>query len=151
MIDSLYLYQRSKEIVNSRKLSYIREVFSYHLFSSHFHDTILSIGGALNENLTSNTQFYLRYYHAAFTTFFSYGFPGDSLDLCESMIVRYNNFHDSLLVSRKYYYQVKEFEILIYQGGILPRKVFYAPNIGIIRKENFDGSIWNLKRYNVIN
>ncbi|MFN3403311.1 MAG: hypothetical protein ACK40G_04395 [Cytophagaceae bacterium] len=148
-IDSLYLFQRAERINDSKRLSYNFEEYSYQLFTSFYNDTLLNIGVALRGGITSSTQYYLQFYHAAFLIFFSNASPGDSIDLTESMKAKYNYYYDSLQVSGKYYYQVKEFEILIYQGEILPRKIYHSPNIGIIKKEDFNGSIWQIKRYNV--
>ncbi len=65
--------------------------------------------------------------------------------------LEYMDFKDTLSIGNSVYKSVKEFKIIgkPVSSTILP-SVYWAKNIGIIRKTTPDGKIWNLIRYHVV-
>jgi hypothetical protein len=151
-IDSVYLYRQDIGIDESRKIfPFNCEGFNQNLGSSYFADTLFGGGGV---SLRSNdTTFYIyaeRYLSNFLITnvqFFNQAKPGESLVFTSASELRYLSELDSYFIGKIEYTHVRAFENLIPTEARLPKKIFYARGIGIIRKELYNGQIWNLKRY----
>ncbi len=54
---------------------------------------------------------------------------------------------DSLTIKGKIFRHVKKFSKTQHTYNLIPEITYYAPNVGLIRKELFNGDVWNLKEY----
>ena len=82
--------------------------------------------------------------------FFSLKPVGYILDLSGSLKMKYDTVRD-VLVDSLPYTNVKIFQNLVTPSNHkLPRELWYAKNVGLVRKELFNGEVWNLTKYNVV-
>ena len=58
---------------------------------------------------------------------------------------------DSLTIEDNVYTEVKKFSKTKHTYNLIPEVTYYAPNVGLIRKELFNGDVWNLKEYYINN
>jgi hypothetical protein len=64
--------------------------------------------------------------------------------------VTYQAFHPTYAIEGKTYQEVKVFESnFMWSDTRLPRKTYYAKNVGIIRRELWNGQVWNLISHEV--
>jgi len=93
--------------------------------------------------------------------FYPVYFDADTLDSTweygnsnEIVIVTYKKLMPSLTVDSNVFTSVKVFEhnkLLNGSPNTLTRRVFVAPNVGIIRRELFNGEVWELQKYFINN
>jgi hypothetical protein len=145
-IDSIYLFSQTFSFVGG---SYNRpdksESLEQRKYSSLHLDTLFFIGylpldnqdGVYAELMTNILNLDINYFEA---TLGSYGVPS-------SNITFYDEKRDSIFFREKFY-QVKIFTNL-QQFINQSKKVYYANHIGLVRKELFNGQVWNLVRYHV--
>jgi hypothetical protein len=146
-IDSINLYKSNIYISpGSDKIRYNSEVYEISLTSS-IDDTLISGSGK-----TSPTDPYaynlgrLHDYQNIIAYFFST--TGLSKGHQYHYLI-YTDLYDSLKVFNQFYKDVIIFENTYNPATYLPRKIFYSKNVGIIRKELYNGQVWNLVRYHV--
>jgi hypothetical protein len=149
--DSIYLYLQNHEI-NSRQTAYRFnfEQFSQNFSSSYFKDTLL--GGAMamksyDTVLFTYTEGFIS--NSPSLQFFDKKNPGYVMDFADNSAVKYVGLFPSYYANGIKYEDVKAFENLIATDPNLPRKIYYARNIGAIRKELFNGQVWEIKRYHI--
>jgi len=73
-----------------------------------------------------------------------FAYSSDSITLIKHQI------EYKLSLTKKSYPTVKEFVRKNNINNLLAKKTYWAKHIGVIRREMFDGSIWELKSYNII-
>jgi len=135
---------------NSNDGPYEFEFARVYYHSSYYDYTLL--GGATSEGIIDMTSFNIviqvwfiegeRYRRG--DDFVSEIVPGDEVYSC-----LYQAFHDTLTVKGIFYNNVKQFQVNDFMGEQFPKRVFFAPDIGIIKKETEDGKVWELDRYSV--
>ena len=81
--------------------------------------------------------------------FFAKNDTGSILKINKNL--KYARFYDSLRIFNGAYLAVKKFENLNQKGQFQPKFIWYAKNVGIIKKEMFDSTIWKLKSYHINN
>ncbi|MBX9851905.1 MAG: hypothetical protein K2X86_09115 [Cytophagaceae bacterium] len=148
--DSVYLYSQLLAIEEPHNLSnnYERIVLRYgstfNLDTFHIigHARDLPIGRPCYSNILFTSNFL-----AVNIPFFSKRDIGYVFEYNENINSTYTAYYDSLEILSKYYYKVKVFEMTGSSDSRLPKKIFHAEKTGIIRKELFNGQIWNLKRH----
>ena len=96
----------------------------------------------LGENHKNQPQQIVIQYFEMKDTVFAYS--SDSITLIKHQI------EYKLSLTRKSYPTVKEFVRKNNINNLLAKKTYWAKHIGVIRREMFDGSIWELKSYNII-
>ena len=113
--------------------------------SSYYNGDIWGGGNAI-ENSYMDTYLYHGYLYAT-NCFFS-----DSIDsillLKGELVARHL---DSLKIGDKIFTNVKKFTKTKHTYNLIPKVTYYAPHVGLIRKELFNGDVWNLKTYNINN
>lgn len=149
--DSVYLYQQEVRINDSQKIhSYNYEQFNQSLGTTFFNDTLL--GGAEAESYYDTifffyTERYSSNLSATNLQFFSKIAAGTSLDFADDSRIKYIGEFDSLVADGVEYRHERVFENSIQADDRLPQKIYYSKGIGVVRKELFNGQVWNLKRY----
>ncbi len=56
---------------------------------------------------------------------------------------------DSIEFNNQKFFDVKIFENKFQEYSYQPRRTYYAKHVGLVRKELFNGEVWNLIRYQV--
>lgn len=151
-IDSVYLYKLEKGIIDSRKkVPYNYENYRSYNFSSYFNDTIVDVGGAefygflpayciSSEFSYSNSIIYSDYY-------FGPANIGDTLKTYKNLV--FNEYFNNYSAKASTYNSVKHFHCINQTFSLQLRDIYYSRYIGVIRKELFNGQVWNLKRYHI--
>jgi len=65
--------------------------------------------------------------------------------------LKYLQKKNRIRIKRDTFKKVKIFKNLTQQYAREPKKLFYAENVGIIKKEMFDSTVWKLKNYHINN
>lgn len=153
--DSVYLYQQEIRINESQKIhSYNYEQFDQSLGSTFFRDTL--VGGSSIERYKGEDKYclyaerYLSNFVVTNLQFFNKISAGSTLDFADDSQVKYIGEFNSFIGDGIERQNVRVFENLIQTDDRLPKKIYYAKGIGVVRKELFNGQTWNLKR-NFIN
>ncbi len=76
--------------------------------------------------------------------FFSYP-EGDSLLLYSGYLIREKL--NNLQIKDSAYNEVLKFTTTKFQHNLVPEFTYYAPHVGLIRKQLFNATVWNLKTY----
>ncbi|MBX9851906.1 MAG: hypothetical protein K2X86_09120 [Cytophagaceae bacterium] len=148
--DSVYLYSQILDIEKQPSIEndYERITLRY---SSSFHlDTFFVDGNAAHLPIGRPCFSYIRFksnFLAVNIPFFSKRDTGSVYKYNDNISSTYTAYYDSLEILNKYYYKVKMFEMTGSLDNRLPKKIFHSEKTGIIRKELFNGQIWNLKRH----
>jgi hypothetical protein len=155
--DSVLLYQLSIELIDSRKIhNYNYQLLKQNL-SSSFHKDTLFWGSGTEKDRNSDTvihEYSERFLSNVIVTnvqFFNNVKPGTQFTFSANNEVKYLEELESFTIDGVNYHNVRVFENLKMEDDRLPQKVYYAKNVGIIRKELFNGQVWNLKRYFINN
>jgi hypothetical protein len=154
--DTIILFKQGVEVVDGgQNFPYSAEIVDQQLRSRFFKDTILGGGGAGRVKY-DNTCIYSEVYRSSFFTpnyiFFSdkeVGYIFAPYGQQAELKWKYTNYYDSYEIEGKTYQAVKVFEGFFSQDARLPRKTYYAKNIGVIRKELWNGQVWNPVEYSV--
>lgn len=116
--------------------------------SSFYKDTTHLLG----DFVPGAAIFYLKQVNdsGSILNFFSLKPPGYVLNLGPSLQMHYRETKDTT-INGQAFGGVKIFENLVTpSNNTLPKVIWYARNLGIIRKELFNGEIWFLDRYNIL-
>jgi|GEM_PF-4996027 len=115
--------------------------------SSYYNDTILLKGDFLH----SASVFYLTQHDSSeILNFFSLKPPGYTLEISPALQMKYRELKDTVINGQPFS-GVRIFENLVTPQHLhLPREIWYAPNIGVIRKVLFNGEEWQLNRYQIV-
>ena len=90
---------------------------------------------------------YLYFGFATSTNFHSY--KNDTIILLKGELIA--DRIDSLTIGNEVFTKVKKFSKTRHTYNLIPEVTYYAPNVGLIRKELFNGDVWNLKEYFINN
>ena len=116
--------------------------------SSYYNDTTTLLG----DFIKPSAVFYLKQVKdsSEILNFFSLKPAGYVLNLSPSLQMRYRELKDTTLNGQAFG-SVRIFENLVTPTDLtLPKVLWYVKNTGIIRKELFNGEIWYLDRFNVV-
>jgi hypothetical protein len=143
-IDSINLYSQNLEMADYRRhYGYYAEHLEQKFSSSFNNNTIIKSGGADEYSL----------YHSCLLfeeegiSFFTNKDIGDSIG--RNNTLKYVSFDVTKNIEGVDYSSVKAFENLLQKNISQPRKIYYAKQKGIVRKELFNGEVWNLIRYHI--
>ena len=150
-IDSVYVLKSELSTLSPDSVDYNwqRSVMQYR--STLNNDTTTSLGDLVESSFT----FYSKQMRSTAPAsevldFFSLKPVGYVLELSHSLKMRYDTVRDALVDSIPYT-NVKIFENLVAPSNSkLPRELWYVKNVGVVRKELFNGEVWNLLKYNVV-
>jgi hypothetical protein len=143
--DSLYLfYTESKVIPKSNSISNSYERITLNLSSSYFNDTVIRTiyKSANDSDVDLCGQFLLKNYMSYDYLYFDRNICIDSIEFTNSnFLIR--NCSDSL-----YSILNTEYENCIYFFDKHSNTTYiFSKNIGLIRRIDSDGKVWNLKKY----
>jgi hypothetical protein len=142
--DSLYLYRlESKIIKKGRTVGYNSDRIDFYAESSFYDDTLTSsIDKHFSNDLDQCGQFYLKNFINGDYIFFNRNQCYDSIEFTSNnYLVR--DCRDSVrVILGSTYRECIEFRDK-YSGNVL----VYSRGVGLIRKEESSGKIWNLKKY----
>jgi hypothetical protein len=120
--------------------------------SSFFNDVILKNANApyLDYQVELTEMTYQGIMNDVTTIFFTENIVGKEQRINANDTLTYEAFYPSYTLEGKNYKDVKVFKRK--RSGIdvrLPRRTFYAKNVGIIRRELWNGQVWNLIHHEV--
>jgi hypothetical protein len=147
-IDSVYLYKQEITINDRRKaVNYNYEQFTENLKSS-LYDTLVGEGLKLSE---SGGFVYGILRLNDFTNYASSYFQTPTIGELDPLyrIIKYQTYRNDTTISNKNYTQVKVFEANQQSFSYQSHKIFYSKHLGLVRKELFNGEVWNLIRHHV--
>ena len=148
VIDSIYLYKQEISINDGGGIvPFNSEGIYENRYSSLYNDTLLCNGGIvsdrsgaiyrvarLNDYFNSNIDYFEGLIgQLAPGTFYSY----------------YIDKKDSIVFNNQKFFDVDIFENTQQEYSYQPRRTYYAKHVGLVRKELFNGEVWNLIRYQV--
>ncbi len=147
--DSMYLYEREYSTDRSGKyVDYHYDWINLKFFRSYYRDTLkgtskldvfIKKGYYYAENPSIYSDVNVQYFTEIGGINFSYDYPGSK--------ILYKDSLESYKVIGVDYKQVKVFENLIKRYEKQPKIIYYAKNVGVIKKELFNGEVWELKKY----
>ena len=146
-IDSMYLMTQKVSIYDGvYHNDYPYERFENYYFSSYNNDTIYETSNMLiNKPGPSISVLWQRKAIALTNLYFSNCIVGDILTWNHNL--KYAAYKDSLTLSNgKSYKSVKQFTTIQPDGGEVLNG-YYSKRVGMIRKELYNGQVWNLQRY----
>jgi hypothetical protein len=119
--------------------------------SSFNNDTVTSIGDLVKPSFTYySKQKSSKAVASEVLDFFSLKPVDYVLELSPSLKMRYDTIKD-VIVDSIPYTNVKIFQNLVAPSNTkLPKELWYVKNVGVVRKELFNGEVWNLVKYTVV-
>ncbi len=141
VLDTITVTHSNNKMVDRRNLDIIYEYQLIKYNSSYYNTEILAGSGG---------QGAIRYSENPPPTFiptvmFFSSDEADSASLYTGYLVREKR--DSLEIKDSIYSKVLQFTTTKFQHNLLPEFTYYAPHVGLIRKQLFNGTVWNLKTY----
>ena len=143
--DSIFLFKQEIKILEAapNERGFNCEVFKQNFYSS-VNDTLIGVGGILAPGTPSVYNIYIN---NKWNTNYSFFAPANIGDIAPDYPnLKYINFYDTLNINGNNFYEIRVFENLK-QYNNQPKKFYYARNVGLIKIELFDGTIWELKKY----
>lgn len=155
-MDTVMVIKSETKIVDPNNIDYKWEQYLLHFKSTYYkNDTIISFGD-VSPPVEFNTDYSRYLYSTSFSSFFITFFSNKPLKhrlaVYGNMETEYREFHNSIMLNGINYNSVKVFETMsaVPNDQRLPRIVYYARNIGIVRKELWNGQVWNLVKQNIV-
>lgn len=143
-IDSVTLTSQEIEIVETKHFDFDYEAIYQNYYSTK--STYLTngnvIGGELDKTNLSSYIFSI----GGITHFFSQASIGEINDV----ELLYENYLDSININNNAFNKVKIFKFQEDYISNYPEKIYYSSHVGIIKKEMYDGTVWELIRYNIV-
>jgi hypothetical protein len=150
-IDSVYLYRSETEEVDAvAKLGYNFENYIAGYKSSFTGDSTRGFGApflsdetkwSYKESVMNTPLFELT------LTFLHPVTVGESRRYAEDFALIYESFAEAQDINGVTYYSVMVFKHNIMIQPNQAERIFYAKNVGVIRRELFNGEVWQLKKY----
>ena len=76
---------------------------------------------------------------------------GFIFNLSPSQKIIYKQTLDTFNVNGKSYFNVKMFEHLVAPTNLkLPKMLWYVKNVGVVKNQLYNGQVWSLRRFNVV-
>jgi hypothetical protein len=156
-LDTLEIIKQEIKTYDIKIPDGIFESFKQTLKSSFFPDVtddLISSGTteflAYPANACAYSEVYYSKIHALNTQFFSDKNLGTVFNLTGGQkYTTYKEYFETYTLGKLTFQKVKVFEMNFEEDNRLSRKVYYAKNVGLIRKELWNGQVWNLVDYKV--
>ena len=138
--DSNYIFAYIEGFVDSKRNSKIYERIEYRISTSYYLDTFIFLieNGFVTNGKPISTSIPGMYYGDMKDTSKVQLFDFEYIQLIDTL-EEYNGFK-----------KIKIFKVSATSDIFNPLVIYYSKNIGIIRKEMIDGTIWQLKKYRVL-
>lgn len=153
--DSVYVFQSDVGVADPSHLNYKYESYIIQSRSTHLGESVIQSGVAATPDVY-NSDFqrftYSSSLGADIVAYFSRQNPGYKFVLFPSHETEYKQQVATLIVNGITYNNVKIFEALKASSNDqrLPKVICFAPKIGIVRKELYNGQVWNLVKHQVV-
>lgn len=156
IVDTISVYNYENKIVSIEELSHVdfEQTRAFTIWSLYGHDLTkasplikIAADDGINIKATVEEQYP---YAISYPSIIYYTLVtiGSKIEIYAGDEIKYENYHDSMELQGRTYYQVKEFSTSAFSSK-KQKSIFWAKNIGRIRYETFDGEIWNLINYKV--
>ena len=148
MIDSVSVLKTEK--IMRKDDSYEFEWLVSSNLSSHLNDTVQRLGRPdFNYRIYVLEELRLSDFLNSPIIFFDTSAVGFSNGYAEDFQIKYESFYETLDIQSVAHKDVKVFHHNIQYFPYQSQRVFFARNVGIIKRELFNGEVWELKRYYV--
>jgi hypothetical protein len=139
-------------VKDARTIGYDFEKLLMHSKRTYSHDTLIIFGGALFKG-THGVDYYEELsttnLNAADIHYFDGKAKGSIVEIYANRRTKYSDSLANYTIEGKTYPSVKVFDMLDQGYPATPAKVYFAKNVGIIRKELWNGQVWNLIKHQV--
>jgi hypothetical protein len=148
--DSIYLFKSLYEITKaSEKLGYDYERYQPLFSSTHLNDTLFGYTHPDRDrvNFYYYSQGSLMNLPNLPVLFFDSAAVNFEFNYAENYILKYKSTYSSYEVQNIEYSDVR---VYVHTAQFFPEqenRIYYAKSVGIIRKEMFNGEIWELKKF----
>jgi hypothetical protein len=150
----------AKEVTELRKMNKINddrsEVHERDIYSTFFKSTFSCMSGKARNNTSENFESYTEVFYTSYFDVRCLFFVDMPVGyFYENGPTTYISYHPTYTVEGKTYNEVMVFEAktaLENTGQLelrLPKKVWFAKNVGIIKRELSNGQVWNLIHHEV--
>jgi len=141
--DSIFLFKQEIKIMEAapNEREFNCEVFEQNFYSS-VNETLIGGGGVIIPGAPD--VYHLSKEWGFYYQFFAPASVGDMEP--HYKILKYVANYDTLNINGNNFYEIRVFENLK-QYNNQPKKFYYARNVGLIKIELFDGTIWEIKKY----
>ncbi len=140
-IDTVSIISQTIKIFAGGEEPFKYEYFKQNIVTSYYNDTLFGGGSAW----LLESEGFCEYSETGWLRFISQKQVGYKFDE-----LLYEIYYDSLFIINKWYKEVKVFTILTQDSSSLER-CYFKKNIGIIKKEKYDGKVWELLNYYINN
>lgn len=152
-IDSVYLYQ-SKIIRQDGEsdFGYNFELYLAGFYRSSTGDSIRGYGQPSfgDENIWMYEEEYFSTASPGSAITFLYPLNvGQRQRLGGDFAVSYESYLDSILLNGEKHYEVMQFRHAATMSPNHTERIYYAKNVGVIKRELFNGEVWDLKKYHI--
>jgi hypothetical protein len=149
--DSVYIASIiERSVISDQNTSFKAENFRALKISSEY-DSILSGGGVLQKGVQTYKEYPENKQGINGEIFFSTS-QMDSGRLEPSFKnVKYLGVTNNVKINNITHDSVKIFEVLNQEYDSQPHRIYWAKNVGIIKKVLFDSTVWKLKNYHINN
>lgn len=153
--DSIYVFDSQVGVADPNHLSYKYESYVMQSKSTYHNENIIQSGVAATPDVY-NSDFQRFAYASAsgadIVSYFSRQTVGYKLQLFPSHETLYKETFATGTIAGVTYNNIKVFEAVKASGTDqrLPRVIYYAPNVGIIKKELYNGQVWDLIKKQVV-
>ena len=153
--DSVYVFQSDVGVATPNHLSYNYESYVIQSRSVFLGENIIQSGVAGTPDVYDSDFQRLTYstsLGADIVSYFSNKNTGYKFLLFPSHETLYKESLATITINTVTYNNVKVFEAIKASSTDqrLPKLVYFAPNIGIVKKELYNGQVWNLVKHQVI-
>jgi hypothetical protein len=149
--DSVYVVKSELTTIAPDSVDYSWQRSEMQFGSSYNNDTVTSLGDLVKSTFTFySKQKSSKAPASEALDFFSLKPVGYILEISPSLKMKYDTVRDALVDSIPFT-NVKIYQNLVAPSNLkLPKELWYVKNVGVVRKELFNGEIWNLVKYNVV-
>lgn len=154
-IDSVYLYQ--SQIIRQegeRDFGYDFELYLAGFYRSNSGDSVRGYGHPSfdDEEVWMYEEDYFSTASPGSAITFLYRLDvGQRQRLGGDFTVSYASYSDSTVVNGQKYFKVMEFRHAATISPNHTERIYYAKNVGVIKRELFNGEVWELKEYFINN
>jgi len=150
-IDSIYVIRSVLATISPDSVDYSWQRSEMQYKSSLNNDTVISLGDLVESSFTFYSKQKSSKANASeVLDFFSLKPVGYVLEVSPMLKMKYDTVRDALVDS------IPFTNVKIYENQVTPlnqkqpRVLWYVKNVGAVRKQLFNGEIWNLLKYNVV-
>jgi hypothetical protein len=153
-IDSVYLYKADVQMKNGEsKLGYNYERIVAGFYCSRVDDSIrhFSYPERGDQKFYQLVEIWLSDFINASTIFFDPSEIGAELHYAEDFRTTYAAHFNELTIGGRVYNDVRVYSHNVQYYPNQSKKIYFAKNVGIVKRELYNGEVWEVVRYNIAN